>query len=203
MGTAASSEVQCTPGATRASDNRYRSQLFMVCMQRQDSADEGVVTVHAAIHNSLPAEHDIFDRLSRLPQVKQVNSSKGPEDQLWRELTSYSQGSPTRSECVCDLTTLTFWFFCRSVAARPCPHSEAAEHIQGEILSCVCQYTAESVEICFDTDLVQVTSQSGGTATGKAEQAFLGALKAIHCSNALTSLPFTATITAGICKQQN
>ena len=65
----------------------------MFCLQRQISADEGVVTVHAAIGNSLSADHDVLERLNRLPQVKQVNSSKGPEDQLWQELTSYSQGS--------------------------------------------------------------------------------------------------------------
>lgn len=64
----------------------------LVCLQGQTSRDEGVVTVSAATENSPGVDDDVLDRLARLPQVKQVNSSTGPEDQLWRELTSYSQG---------------------------------------------------------------------------------------------------------------
>lgn len=65
---------------------------LLVCLQGQASGDEGVVTVNAATENSPGVDDDFLDRLGRLPQVKQVNSSTGLEDQLWRELTSYSRG---------------------------------------------------------------------------------------------------------------
>lgn len=61
-------------------------------LQRSILADDGVVTVDTGTNDTPRAQDDILDRLSRLPQVKLVKPAKGPEDQLWRELTSFSQG---------------------------------------------------------------------------------------------------------------
>lgn len=80
--------------------------LLAMCLQGQVLKDEGVVTVNAAIENPSGVDDDILDRLGRLPQVKQVNSSTGPEDQLWRELTSYSLGLSATARRVQDASTL-------------------------------------------------------------------------------------------------
>lgn len=61
-------------------------------VQRSILPDDGIVTVDTGSYDIPRAQDDILDRLSRLPQVKLVKSAKGPEDQLWRELTSFSQG---------------------------------------------------------------------------------------------------------------
>lgn len=61
-------------------------------MQRQTTYDDEIVTVNTASNNTAQPQDDILDRLSSLPQVKQPKTARGLEDQLWRELTSYSQG---------------------------------------------------------------------------------------------------------------
>lgn len=55
------------------------------------SADDGIVTVNTIANSCSQAQDDILETLRQLPQVKQASANKGLEDQLWRELTSYSQ----------------------------------------------------------------------------------------------------------------
>ena len=56
---------------------------------------EGILTVSTETKGSLPARDDILNRLDHLPQVREPTQNKGSEDQLWQELTSYTQGSCT------------------------------------------------------------------------------------------------------------